>query len=46
MSGSGSICFPSVHTVTEERSNVFEVKTFIADMASREGPAYDGVKYF
>ena len=27
-----------------ERSNVFEVKTFIADMASREDPAYNRIK--
>ena len=39
MSGSASICFPNGHRVMAERSNVFEVKTFIADMASREGPA-------
>ena len=41
MSGSTSIFLPNVHRVMEERSNV---KTFIADMASREGPAYNRIK--
>ena len=44
MNSSASICFPKVHRVMAERSNVFEVKTFIADIESREGPAYNGIK--
>ena len=44
MSGCASIPFPNVHRVMAERSNVLGVKTFIADMASREGPAYNRIK--